>query len=463
MVTDPRQTVKDASARSWEWVKRKTFNPLPFYRRAWEILKHDPWVFLWKMLADLLGRTANLALLAVAAAIVALDLQHFAASGGALTQWLDRFTAIASSPAFIAGLTGAIFCVALIGAALEALVTGGIWGMLAAGLRDEPIEKLRTFGRVALRRFPDVFALFLLRFAVRLVTICIAAAVAIGLANAFASPEFAGLGTFGKALTVALPLSFIVSWFALTRLVLEVIGAPMIIDDLSLGEAVLEAAAFVLDNFWPMYRLFIYALGLLLVPLGLYWVVLMAQNFAITWPALAAPLALLRFAGEVLMWASISVLGVLFYGAVFAFYRKDDRFVEEEERRSGAHAAVSNPDPQRNPTEPTFHEGVTLADLLPQEAPHRFAIDDLLPPDEAPPSPAQDHDDNDSRADEPSASLSSGQPSAEDDASRKDADATETPMPPEDEDTFSPDTPERLPHSEGRDAQADDDGSSEPR
>lgn len=387
MVTDPRQTVKDASVRSWEWVKRKTFNPLPFYRRAWEILKLDPWVFAWKMLADLLGRAANLALLAVVASLVALDLQRFAAGGGALSQWLDRFGAIASSPAFIAGLTGAIFCVAILGAALEALVTGGIWGMLATGLRDEPIEKLRTFGRVALRRFPDVFALFLLRFAVRLVTICIAAAVAIGLANAFASPEFAALGTFGKALIVALPVSFIISWFALTRLVLEVIGAPMIIDDLGLGEAVLEAAAFVLENFWAMYRLFIYALGLLLVPLGLYWVVLMVQNFALTWPALAAPLALLRFAGEVLMWASISVLGVLFYGAVFAFYRKDDQFVEEEERRSGAHAAVGGMQVPNGSTPPTFHEGVTLAELLPEDAPHRFAIDELLPDE---PSPAPD-------------------------------------------------------------------------
>ncbi|RVU48832.1 hypothetical protein EA187_05230 [Lujinxingia sediminis] len=431
MVTDPRQTVKDASARSWEWVKRKTFNPLPFYRRAWEILKHDPWVFAWKMLADLLGRAANVALLAVVAMVVALDLQHFAAGGGALSQWLTRFATIASSPAFIAGLTGAIFCVAIIGAALEALVTGGIWGMLAAGLRDEPIEKLRTFGRVALRRFPDVFALFLLRFAVRLVTICIAAAVAIGLANAFSSTEFAALGTIGKALIVALPISFMISWFALTRLVLEVIGAPMIIDDLGLGEAVLEAAAFVLENFWAMYRLFIYALGLLLVPLGLYWIVLMVQNFAITWPALTAPLALLRFAGEVLMWASISVLGVLFYGAVFAFYRKDDQFVEDEERRSGASPTPGTPQSPNSPTEPTFREGVTLAELLPDDAPHRFAIDDLLP---AEPSTLPDGAEAESPRtgeNEDSAAPDNEPPRATRDTSRHDINRDEDPQDPE--------------------------------
>ncbi|RAL23686.1 hypothetical protein DL240_05875 [Lujinxingia litoralis] len=386
MVTDPRQTVKAASARSWNWVKDKTFNPLPFYRRSWELLRQDPWVFAWKMLADLLGRAASLALMGVLIAIVSLDLQHFSALGGTFNAWLARLSHVATSPSFLAGLTGAIFCVSLISSAIHALVTGGIWGLLAAGLRDDPIETLRTFWRAALLRFPDVFALFLLRFSVRLVTFCLALAAAVALIRAGQSPDFVALSPLTRALLITLPLSFLISWFALTRLVLEVIGAPMFIDNLGLGEAVLEGASFVLENFWAMYRLFIYALGLLLVPLGMYWIVLMIQNLGLAWPALTPALALLRFAGELLMWAAISALGVLFYGAVFAFYRKDDASVEEEARLSGAHPTLSASNDGPGP----FVQGVGLSGLLPDDSPHRFPLDELLPElttsDDAPPS-----------------------------------------------------------------------------
>lgn len=387
MVPD-RQKIKEASYRSWNWVKKKTFNPVPFYKRSWEILRRDPLVFLWKLIADLISRSGTFAVFTFVLSLLIFDFQLFLEEGNPWHAWIDRFADLSVSPYFIAGFAGTVFFTTLLGTTLQAFVVGGIWGLLAAGLRGEPIHRGSTFLAHTWRHFPNVLALFLIRLAVRTVTICLGIAILFAIFHGYTQGSLSNLSTFLQSFVIAGSLAFFIGWFAITRLTLEVIGAPLIIDKMSLGEAILEGAAFVVENFWAMYRLLIFSLGLLLIPLFGYWLLLMLNNLTLIWPILLPLGAVLRLGAEIFLWVSISVLGVLFYGAIFAFYRRDDASIEADAVNEAASFSEGSEKSIRaagreGQASGSFDRPLSLDELLPEDSPNRFTYKTLFPENQA--------------------------------------------------------------------------------
>ena len=359
--------------RSWSWVSNKTFSALPFYQRSWEILKPNWTVFVWKILADLAARMATAAVGLVLVGLFVVDFQLHSAAGGGLLGWVEKIAQTVRTPSFIAGLVGLAFFASLIGTAIQALATAGVWGVIDRGLRDEPIKKIKTFWSQALEHFPAVFSLFLLRFAIQIVTILLFAALIMGIVHASAGGLYEGAPVLLKAIVIGGALTFFLAWAGLSRLALEVIGAPMIMDNVDLGEAILRGCLFTVDNFWSLYRLLIFALGLLLIPLGLYWMLIMVNNLTLIWPQLAPLGTMLRLFGELILWMSISAIGVAFYGAVFAFYGHDDDAYDPSEAtddRAGSEESQGSP---------LFQKGATIDDFLPDETPNRVDIDEIFP------------------------------------------------------------------------------------
>lgn len=386
MVTGKRQKVKAASRRSWDWVRQNSFHALPFYKRSWNILRQDWLVFLWKFIADFVARSFGLALAFFVITLFTVDYQLFVSLGQPPLAWIDRISDVLRSPAFLAGLVGVAFFATLLATALQSFVVGGIWGVLATGLRGDAIARGRTFFATGLSKFPEVYSLFLVKLAVRAVTTLLVVSLLISAFYAATSGGLEYWATWQKVLLATATLSFLISWIALTRLVLNVIGAPLIIDGLPLGEAILHGAAFVVENFWAMYRLFIFALALMLIPLGLYWVIIMFSNLSLVWPILATPATLFTVFGELFLWVSVSFLGVLFHGAVFAFYRRDDDAFAAENKKDGEGGKIiresNRPDEGgevvKNRASSLFRRGVTLEEFLPREAPYRFSIHDVI-------------------------------------------------------------------------------------
>lgn len=371
MVPHPEASPQDEPHRSWTWTREQPFKALSFYRRGWEILRQDWLVFLWKVLADLVGRGAFLLLGMVLLTLFLVDFELFTAAGYPFWTWPAHLLPILSSPAFIAGLVGAVFFSALAGIATDALVTGGIWGLLARGLSGQPIERGKTFTAALLERFPEVLSLFLLKSAVQLVSGCLGMALAIAFIQAGTTGALMRMNPAALTLLMAGSLTIYIAWMALTRLTLEAIGVPLILDEVPLGEAILRGASFVVDNFVAVYRLLIFYLGLLFIPLTVYWLLLMTQNLLLFVPELAILGTLVRGVGEIFLWLSLSVLGVVFHGALFAFYHCDDSQVSI--------GALPGEPAGAEEEKPLFHRGTTLQELLPEESPFRFSFEEALP------------------------------------------------------------------------------------
>ena len=317
--------------RTYDWVSNKTFAALPFYRAGWKILKRDWLVFVWKLIADAIARFSSLFLGVFVFVLLAVDFGLFIGADNPPLLWIERLGELVRSTGFIAGVFGSFFVLGLLVTAIQALVVGGIWGLLRDGLHDEEVHMGATFLRRGVELFPDVLSLFLVRYAARIVVVMLGAALAAATFNAITTGALADLAGWQITLFFAAAVTSYLFWAALVRLAFEVAGAPLILDDTDLGEAILRAANFTLDNFWSIYRLLIWALGILLVPLGIYFVFIMINNLALIWPVLEPIGAMLRLAGEAILFVATTIVIVLFYGALFAFYHHDDTRVDPVE------------------------------------------------------------------------------------------------------------------------------------
>ncbi len=376
MTSSQDENSADDSWRSYNWVSSKSFAATPFYMRAWEILKQDWLVFVWKLVADFLQRAFTFVFGLLLVALVAIHLQLYLADGGTPFGWVDHLILTLQSPTFIAGIFGAVFFVTLLGTALQALIVGGIWGLIDVGLRREPIQRWTTFWSQAIARFPQVLALYLLRFAFGVINTFLAAGLLLTFYHAATVGRLAAATQWQLVLLLSGSVTFLVAWTGLSRLVLEAASAPLIVDDVDLGESILRGAYFVLDNFWSLYRLIIFALGVLLIPLGIYWAAIMFDNLMLLMPALAPLGTFVQLIGQLFLSVSVTVVGIFFYGALFAFYHHDDQAYARDQADS---------DDENAEDLGIFRQGTSLDDFLPDNSPHRFDIADVLPrdPDES--------------------------------------------------------------------------------
>ncbi len=410
--SDPHRDSTGAAPRSWDWVSHRNFSATPFYKEAWKILKQDWLVIVWKLGADFVARALLMVIGLMVLTLFIIETQLYVAAGGHPILWIDHIIGIIRTPNFFAGFVGTLCFAALLATALQALVVGGIWGLIDVGLRGESIDRWSTFWHHAVARFPEVLALYLLRFAVGVITLFLGVAVFLVIYDSYLSGALQAAPRWVVVVASAGSLTCLMGWAGLTRLALEAIGAPLVIDDVELGEAILRGGAFVLDNFWSLYRLLIFALGVLLVPLGIYWVAIMLNNLTLLVPELSALGSILQLLGQILVTVALSVVGIFFYGALFAFYHRDDAAVANERD-----ASRSDEKAQPGP----FRRGATLSDFLPERSPYRFDVDDILPAQSSLRSDASERStDPESDGDTPALKNSPQNPSKDDGADDQD-------------------------------------------
>jgi hypothetical protein len=278
---------------------------------------------LWKVGSDFLYRLATLMVLGF---FVVLFADHFDRSmtrHGDLRVWARDLGEVVLSKAFIAGSVGTLGVVLMLGMCLDAFIRGGIWGTLAQSTQGSPVICWKTFFERGASRFPAMIGFKLISYLVWTFLFVLATTLFVSVVKVTTTGAFADASPLALGALWGMTGAIFLSTTVLFRLTLAATCAPLFLEGRSLAEAIVIAASFVLEHTLQLYRLFIVMLGCTLIPLGLYWFVLMLQNLAIWFDLLVSAAGLLRLVADFVLLASISALSVLFYGALLAYY--DDK------------------------------------------------------------------------------------------------------------------------------------------
>ncbi len=303
-----------------------------YFWSAWELFRRDPFVLALRIGVDLVRWGLYLVGVTWIGALLASQWSALRATGMSSPAILQHFVRDVRSPEFIVGGTVLMGTLGLTSLALDALVSAGIWHTIASGVRDEPVEWLRTSLRGAARGFPDVALLRLLSSVAQWTVAILGLTLAVGLVAGFR--QSFGTDSLGlQVIALAVPLFLYAIFAALVRLTFEVASAPMFVAGRSAGEAVGEAANFAIHHFGPLYRLVVFALGLFLIPLVGYWAVLMGQNLLGGSTRLALVFGGLRVVAELALALSTGFFSILFYGALFTYYAHSTGRLERLPRR----------------------------------------------------------------------------------------------------------------------------------
>lgn len=382
-------------ARRWtpdsnETSRRESFDGKPYFWAAWDVLKQDVFLIVFKFAADLLRGATVLGAVAFLAAILAFQfggaLEADAGPVAGLTALAERL----ASPAAIIGTVGLLFCAGLVALMIEVLVLSGVWNAFARGACGENVRPLRTFFSGLSRHFPGVLGLRVCTIAAQITVGLLAVTVLVSIHSATTGAgAFADTSVWMRGFLWAAPLTLTGALALLVRLTMEVAAAPLVLARKPLGASILEAAGLVTRRFVPIYRLLIVAATLMLVPLVLYWGLAMLQNVGLVIPQLAPLLGLLRLAGDVMLYVSAGLVALLFYGALFFFYARHRGLIDElpggrgdsEEGESAGHrlAHLKRSTDAAAQRGRGLEPGASLEDLLPEEYANIIALDDVLP------------------------------------------------------------------------------------
>ncbi|MFU8803356.1 MAG: hypothetical protein ACNA8W_06065 [Bradymonadaceae bacterium] len=308
----------------------KRHSPVPYYQQALLSVREDPWVMGWKIGGDFLNRLLTLTALGFFLVLFVGHFDGYMIEHGNVSSWLDEIRRVVSSKSFITGSTGTIFVGALIAMCLDAFIRGGIWGTLANATMERPVVHWSTFFERGFARFPAMVGFKLLSYAVWLFLVGLATTLVVCLVQVSTVGAFSDLGPLAMGALWGMGGAIFFSVFVLFRLVLAATCAPLFLEDRPLGDAVFHAAVFVLHHTLQLYRLFLIMLAFTLIPLGLYWGVLMLQNLAIWYDTWVGVAAVLRLLGDIVLLASISAVSVLFYGALLAYYNGENMEISVE-------------------------------------------------------------------------------------------------------------------------------------
>lgn len=335
-----------------------------YFRASVRIVGESPLLAAWKIVGDLVsGLLRPLALVWVLAlAGVATQfggLESF--TPGDITAFVDRMNpAVVGSGA--AGLAATFW---LVGITVDALVSGGVFASLARGLEDRRVEGISELLECVGEGFPKVFVLRVVGGAAEITLGLLGITVAIAVATPFMS--YGGVETWsttGKVTLIATPAFLFLSLGLLVRLTFQVAAAPLFVDDATVGEAIADGARFLVDRLAGVYRLLVFAASLLLAPLFAYWIWTMVGSLWGLQSAYAPLFSAGRLVGQVVLYTATSLLAVLFYGAIFAYYAA--RTGGPEVPISGAQNGSADPTVSEQ-TSP-YDESTRLADLLPDQS-----------------------------------------------------------------------------------------------
>lgn len=352
--------------------------PRDYFELSLRVLLRDPLLAVWQVVADIVSYLLRpLALFWVATVL----LIGFRTGGlrtlslGGLAGAIDRMDPIVA----IGGLVGLAAAFWLVGLTFEALFSGGIFATLERGLADDEVGGLRLFLERVGVGFPRVAVLEIFAGIAELTVMLLGATVVVALVHLFGPGGLSTAGLLTQTLALAVPSFLFFTLAILVRLTFQVATAPLFVDGNTVGEAIAEGARFLVERFAGIYRLIVFAAGLMLVPLFAYWgIVIVAAVIGPDTPF--EPLFnAARIAGQVVIYTSFSVIAVLFHGALFAYYGaesgtlgipnelasgKDDEGGAEddgpEERRAGR-----------------YDESTRLDELLPERTDRLLDFDDI--------------------------------------------------------------------------------------
>lgn len=392
-----------------------------YVRGAWRLFRRDLLLLVWRLLADGFQTVVALTAGGLVALLVVGRLMAAVGTGSSLVAMADQFVGDLIAPAFIVPAAWFVAAAALWVLTVDAVVTAGIWGTLAAGVRGEPIRVGRSFFKHATSRFPAVLGLRITGLAVQtsVAMLAISVVVACALAMGLSSP-LRDANPWAQGLVWAAPLTLLFVLSGLARLGVEAAAAPLMVDGQPLGRAVLGGLGFMLRHFVDLYRLLAVVLGLFLVPLTVYWAIALFQNITLVVPELSGAALLMQLVGDVILLVAGALVGILFYGALFLFYADatgrplppalmaDEPPAEPPRRPSARRAAQPARDeaspPAASQRAAASRRQPSLEELLPASPEHVFALDEVLETDEdadhAAPAPA-DADDPSEPDDEP--------------------------------------------------------------
>lgn len=405
---------------------KPAFSALPYYKAALAIVFQNPRLAAWKIASDVFSRLAY--------GLIALVL--IASFGTAIVTVPDAF----QSAAFITGVTGTAFVLWLFGMFFNAFAHSGIYATLNHILKKSPANTpsseapqsdnspnpTPSFFSNALERLDAAFGLQVISWTGRFILALLAVTLAITLFSSFPLHAAALNGSAATATIWAFGLALYMVLALLVRLTIELIAAPLFLDERSLSDSILHAADFVLQYPIQLYRLFVSMLSITLIPMGVYFLLLMTQNAILMFAPPLAPVGLaIRLFADLFLFISLAVVAVIFYTAVFAFYGEQraiwttsdlDDFMHNPENSTPVflRELFSPTKKAINATQSDFSESATLTTLTPSENPNIITFDQVFEPEvlsHFAPQPGEDEqheDDNtDSLDDDPTPDPSS--------------------------------------------------------
>lgn len=337
-------------------------------QRAWDILFRHPHLLGWRVLGNLVGMAIRPA--GVLVALIALS-SGLVAAGWNPESPLSVLGALRSvDPVQLGvGLVGLAATVGLVGLAVEALVTGGIWSTITRDLQSDDGADETGFGAEMLRGFPRALQVSLVGVAIQWCMFLLFGMLAVAVGSAFIRGRLWAGPTVLQVVMLAVPLFLYLVLAALTRLVVEITAAAIFLEEIGIGEAVAEAARFVVWELASLYRVLARAFGYLLVPLFGFWGFGALANLAAGPQSAMAVLQAGRVTGQVLTTVAFALVTLLLQGAFFTYWAA----VHAEE--PGAIVDLRERDDEDERRGSGWDLGTRLRDLLPERTPYVDRVD----------------------------------------------------------------------------------------
>lgn len=370
--------------------------PTAFLRAGWRLCLRHPWVLVARLIGDLAVSVFRFAALFGLGLFVVIHLGNHLKFGGDLLSWFAPAVELFTRPGMVAALLGYTIAAWAITFVISTVVDAGIWGTLRSALRQERSTGLRSLVANASVEWHRAVSVRVLMMVVdtTLVAMFVGTWMTLGVFAAEVG-DASGSVLFAPAAFVAFCTASVFTFSFVTRLTATFAPAPLFIADLTLARAIVRAASEVLERPILIYRLFLQASGVLIVPLFGYLFAVLFQDIAYVIPSLLPIAMVVNFTAEIALFAGISLFVLVLHATFFSFFAWTQGLLAIEEADDDEASASTGQIPSLDDLLPQEYDGVIDVDELigpwadtaeEEEAPIRrpFDLESIL---EAPPSP----------------------------------------------------------------------------
>lgn len=334
--------------------------PFRFLALAWRAVRTVPGVWVIRGLFEAFSVLFRLSFLFAFGLLFVVHFANHVEAGGTAFAWPDALLQTLQQPSAFVGVAGVLVVGSLFLFAAESFTFAGMWSATSRAVTGADVRRWSGAWSGAIASFPHAVGIRLLVRCSELTLLAmIAGTLAITAATAGFVADWSGSPLLAPSVTWALILTFGSAMAIVFRLSAELVAAAVYLDDVSLGEGILRAAATVIRRPIYLYRLFIAAAAVLIPPLGVAWLAAIGHHvFVIDAPLLAT---LLRLFAELAIVAGLVAFSVMMHATFFAYYAWDHDHIDRGEVLKSA---------------PT----IELSQLLPERYDHVVSVDQILGP-----------------------------------------------------------------------------------